>query len=157
MKLSTKQLKQIIIEELRGVLMEVKYGQDDTPAEYSLWNGTDHVPYPMGPPEGIPANFMLKLQQLAADDPAQAAELAAGLVQDDEKAKEISDYLYDIAIAHITKKTRLSAIVDERNNEIVIFEEEMDGELYFANNFPLSIPRSEVYDYMKQLAKVEKY
>ena len=136
--------------------MEVKYSAEPT-HEYTLWNGTDHVPYPMGPPEGLPDDFMFKLQQLAADDPAQAAELAAGLVQDDEKAKEMSDYLYDVAIANITKKSRLSAIVDAPNNEIVIFEEEMDGDLYYANNFPLSIPRSEVYDYMKQLAKVEKY
>ena len=157
MKLTNKQLKQIIIEELRGVLMEVKYGQDDTPSEYTLWNGTDHIPYPMGPPEGLPADFMLKLQKLAIDDPMQASELSAGLIQDSEKLKEISDYFFDVAIAHITKKSRLSAVVDAPNNEIVIFEEEMDGDLYFANNFPLTIPKSEVYEYMKQLAKVEKY
>ena len=157
MKLTTKQLKQIIAEELRGVLMEVKYGQDDTPAEYSLWNGSEHIDMPMDEPEGIPADFMFKLKQLAIEDPMQASELSAGLIQDSEKLKEVSDYLYDVAIAHITKKSRLSAIVDAPNNEIVIFEEEMDGELYFANNFPLTIPRSEVYDYMKQLAKVQKY
>ena len=156
MKLTTKQLKQIIIEELRGVLMEVKHGQDDTPAEYTLWNGTDHVPYPMGPPEGLPDDFMFKLQQLAIDDPSYASELTSGLPLDDEKAEEISEYLYDVAIAHLTKKSRLSAVVDAPNNEIVIFEEEMDGDLYFANNFPLTTPRSEVYEYMKQLAKVEK-
>ena len=157
MKLTNKQLKQIIIEELRGVLMEVKYGQDDTPSEYTLWNGSEHIDMPMDVPEGLKADFMFKLKQLAIDDPAQAAELAAGLVQDDEKAKEISDYLYDVAIAHITKKSRLSAVVDAPNNEIVIFEEEMDGDLYLAEEFPMTIPRSEVYEYMKELAKVEKY
>ena len=157
MKLTAKQLKQIIIEELRGVLMEVKYGQDDTPYKYSLWNGSQHIDMPMDVPEGLPADFMLKLEKLAIDDPMQASELSAGLIQDSEKLKEVSDYLFDVAIAHITKKSRLSAVVDAQNNEIVIFEEEMDGDLYFANNFPLTTPRSEVYDYMKQLAKVEKY
>ena len=157
MKLTNKQLKQIIIEELRGVLMEVKYGQDDTSYKYSLWNGSQHIDMPMDVPEGLPADFMLKLEKLAIDDPMQASELSAGLIQDSEKLKEVSDYLFDVAIAHITKKSRLSAVVDAQNNEIVIFEEEMDGDLYFANNFPLTTPRSEVYDYMKQLAKVEKY
>ena len=155
MKLTNKQLKQIIAEELRGVLMEVKYGRDDTPHEYSLWNGTDHVPYPMDPPEGLPADFMLKLQQLAADDPAQAAELAAGLVQDDEKAKEMSDYLYDIAIAHFSKNSILSAVIDAPNNEIVVFTEQndWDGDLYYVEAFPMTTPRSEVYEYMKEFAR----
>ena len=157
MKLTNKQIRQIIKEELRGILMEVKYGQDDTPSEYSLWNGSEHIVMPMDMPEGLPAGFMLKLQQLAIEDPMQASELSAGLIQDSEKLKEVSDYLYDVAIAHITKKTRLSAVVDAPNNEIVIFEEEMDGDLYYAETFPMTTPRSEVYDYMKQLAKVQKY
>lgn len=155
MKLTTKQLKQIIAEELRGVLMEVKYGRDDTPYEYSLWNGTDHVPYPMGPPKGLPDDFMFKLQQLAIDDPSYASELTAGLPLDDEKAEEISEYLYDVAIAHLTKNSILSAVIDAPNNEIVVFTEQndWDGDLYYVEAFPMTTPRSEVYEYMKEFAR----
>ena len=91
---------------------------------------------------------MLKLQQLAVDDPAQASELAAGLAPDDEKAEEISEYLYDVAIAHLTKNNGIQAIVDVA--KIFIYEEE-EGELFFANDFPRTAPRSEVYEYIQEL------
>ena len=147
MELTTKQLKQIIIEELRGVLVELN---NEEPG-YTMYSASgEHIPYPTDIPEGLPADLMLKLQQLAIDDPAHASELGAALAQDDEKAKEISDYLYDVAIAHLTKNNGIQAIVDVA--KIFIYEEE-EGELFFANDFPRTAPRSEVYEYIQELIK----
>ena len=146
MKLSNEQLKEIIKEELQGVLMEL---HNEEPG-YTLWSGSEHIDLPMDMPEGLPADLMLKLKQLAIDDPAHASELAAGLVPDDEKAREVSDYLYDIAIAHLTKNSGISAIVDVA--KIFIYEEE-EGELFFANDFPRTAPRSEIYEYIQELIK----
>ena len=144
MKISKSRLKQIIKEELRRVLMELHNEESG----YTLYTSGEHVPYPTDIPEGLPADLMLKLQQLAVADPAHASELAASLTQDDEKVKEISEYLYDVAIAHLTKNSGIQAIVDI--DKIFIYEEE-EGELFFANDFPRAAPRSEVYEYIQEL------
>ena len=152
MKISKSRLKQIIKEELRSVLTEL---HDEEPGYTMRTASGEHVPYPTDIPEGLPADLMLKLQQLAVADPAHASELAASLIQDYEKLEEISDYLYDFAIAELTKNSRVSVIIDDGDTgfgpaKIHIYEEE-DGEMYFAGNFPRTAPRSEVYESIQEL------
>ena len=152
MKLTTKQLKQIIKEELRDIVAEMDESYSSVkraPTGYSLWDGRTFHKLPMNIPKGIPAKHMQKLIQVALVDPKEAALLGSSYGGD---LKEITDFFYDVAIAELTKDRAYDVQIDETDPfyHIVIYENlDGDGALLPVEEFEKGTSKQEVYDSLK--------
>ena len=152
MKLTTKQLKQIIKEEIRNIVAEMDESYSSVkraPFGYSLWDGQTFHKLPMDMPEGIPAKHMQKLTQVALEDPKEAALLGSSFGGD---LQEITDFFYDVAIAELTKDRAYDVQIDETDPfyHIVIYEDlDGDGALLPVGEFEKGTSKEEVYDSLK--------
>jgi len=145
MKLTIKQLKQIINEELRGVLYESDRGPG-----YGVWDGKKLHALPMSIPEGVPAELMSKLAQVADVDPTQAIELAASLVGEGQ-IEEISDYFYELAIAGLAKDHSIEVVEEPIEDTVYFYESDEDGEMIFHSDVPITMPKEKLYKYAKRV------
>ena len=145
MKLTNKQLKKIIAEELHNLLKE-----SDRGSGYIVKAGNKTYALPMSIPEGIPAELMSKLAQLADADPTHAIELAAS-VTDGGQIDEISDYFYELAIAGLAKDGSIEVVEEMLEDTIYFYEKDDNGEMIFHSDVPITMSKEKLYKYAKRV------